>query len=161
MRYRITPETLAQVATMALSEPDLVRSRFNLFMKGFVDEISRPANNTPQRVALMIQDEPAELPFAPFNAFLAGAAEVLAQRQDIAVPDWALAESRFLPRPAFWGSRPQTRSYMLVETPGPFRRRNLFCGYVRLHSNRWSNASGASPSGAGLSGASLSGTNPT
>jgi len=136
-----TPDTLARVAMLTLASAGPAESRFNLYMKEFVDELSRPENDTPQQVALMIQDAPADLPAAPLNAFLAGAAEFLAQQRDIAVPHWALAESRFLPHPVFWGLRPQSRAYMLVETPGPFRRRNLFCGYVWLHSDRWSNAS--------------------
>lgn len=52
-------------------------------------------------------------------------------------PAWTEDASRFLPEPRFWGYLPQTRALMLAETPGPFRRRNLFCGYIWLRSDRW------------------------
>lgn len=112
--------------------------RFNLYAKEFVDALSHPANRSPQRQLEMIIDEPELLPQPWCNVVLAGMAEFIAQREDIEVPSWTLKPERFLPKPMFWGVTPQMRAHMLVETPGPFRRRNLFCGYVWLRSNRWS-----------------------
>lgn len=132
-----TPDSLARVALLTLTSVETAEARFSLYMKEFVDDLSRPGNQHPQIILRMIKDEPAELPSATLNAFLAGVAEFIAQRHDLDVPQWALSESRFLPRPIFWGIRPQTRAHMLAQTPGPFRRRNLFCGYVWLRSNRW------------------------
>jgi len=132
-----TPDSLARVATLTLAEGPLGEARFNIYMKGFVDEMSRPTNQHAPIIQRMIAEEPVELPYPLFNTFLAGAAEFIAQRHDIAVPEWALSESRFLPRPIIFGIRAETRALMQEETPGPFRRRNLFCGEVWLHSRRW------------------------
>lgn len=126
--------TLARVAAFASME-DV--KNFNLYTKEFVDALSHPKNRSPKRQAEMIADEPMLLEEAWCNALLAGMAEFIAQREDIEVPSWALKPERFLPKPVFWGVTPQMRAHMLAETPGPFRRRNLFCGYVWLRSSRW------------------------
>ncbi|MCX7814416.1 MAG: hypothetical protein N2256_02875 [Tepidimonas ignava] len=110
---------------------------FNLYAKAFVDELSHPDNRAPQRQASMIEQEP-ELVGEPWiDALLAGMAEFIAHRSDLPAPAWTEKPERFLSTPKFWGVRPETRAHMLCETPGPFRRRNLFCGYVWLHANRW------------------------
>jgi len=127
-------QTLASVAALALVQGD---DRFNLFMKEFVDDLSRPDNAAPERQRSMISDEPPLLARPALNAFLAGAAEFIAQRADVEAPLWTMRPERFLQKPVFWGLRPQMRAHLLAETPGPFRRRNLFCGYVWLRSSRW------------------------
>lgn len=126
--------TLALIASLAKKEG---AGKLNLYTKEFVDALSHPDNCTPRRQAEMIADEPMLLEEAWCNALLAGMAEFIAQREDIEVPSWALKPERFLPKPVFWGVTPQMRAHMLAETPGPFRRRNLFCGYVWLRSSRW------------------------
>jgi len=132
--HLVQPLSLADVADLARAHGE---DRFNLFMKEFVDALSHPSRCTPAQQQSMILREPVLLTQPMLNAFLAGVAEFVAQRSDVDVPAWAVGPDRFLREPVFWGRRPQTHAHMLVETPGPFRRRNLFCGYVWLHSSRW------------------------
>jgi len=131
---RGSEHSLAKVAELTLQHG---QQRFNLFTKAFVDALSHPGNASPERRLEMIADEPIRLPDPWMDVFLAGAAEFIANREDFSPPAWTEDPCRFLPEPRFWGYRPETRALMLAETPGPFRRRNLFCGYVWLHSNRW------------------------
>lgn len=111
--------------------------RFNLFTKEFVDALSHPRNASPERQLEMIAGEPMWLQEPWMDALLAGMAEFIANREDLNPPAWTEDAHRFLAEPRFWGYRPETRALMLAETPGPFRRRNLFCGYIWLHSDRW------------------------
>lgn len=126
--------SLAHVARQAARMPE---QHINLYTKEFVDALSHPANASAQRQWAMIEEEPQLLPWEWANVLLAGMAEFIAHRADLEPPAWTDKPERFLARPRFWGVRPQTRAHMLAETPGPFRRRNLFCGYVWLHSDRW------------------------
>ncbi|MDW8335662.1 MAG: hypothetical protein RMK34_01690 [Tepidimonas sp.] len=112
-------------------------ARLNFFTKTFVDALSHPANASTQRQRAMIEEEPQLLDEPWINALLAGIAEFIANREDFEPPAWTHKPERFLPQPLFWGVLPATRAHMLAETPGPFRRRNLFCGYIHLHTPRW------------------------
>ncbi len=134
-RFTIQEYSLAQVARYALTaRPE----DFNLFTKTFVDVLSHPSNRSPERQYALIEEEPVLLPHAWMNVFLAGVAELIARRADIEPPLWTEKPERFLPKPLIYGFLPETRAYMIRETPGPFRRRNLFCGFVSLQSKRWS-----------------------
>lgn len=130
--------TLAWVADMTARHG---LSRFNLFAKECVDALSHPSQAAPQRQMAQIAAELRLVGEARYDALLAGMAEFIAQRIDQVQPAWTDKPERFLPRPWFWGVTPPMRAHMLVETPGPFRRRNLFCGYVWLRSSRWAHIS--------------------
>ncbi len=117
--------------------------RLNIFTKEFIDALSHPDNAAPRCQMRMIEYEPPELEEPWMNVLLAGMAEFIARREDLDPPAWTEKPERFLQKPKFWGVKPETRAYMLSETPGPFRRRNLFCGYIWLYADRWSSFDGA------------------
>ena len=127
-------KTLEWVARMTL---DSEIEHINLYTKEFVDALSHPRNQDVHAQMAMVGQEPALLGEPWANALLAGLAEMVARRADAEPPQWTEDPQRFLPCPVFFGYTPQTRSLMLAETPGPMRRRNLFCGHIELTSYRW------------------------
>ncbi len=60
------------------------------------------------------------------DAYLAATAEWLAQRYQFALPAWPLSEDRRLHRPWFASELASLRAVLLLESPAPFRARNLF-----------------------------------
>ncbi|WP_217125943.1 hypothetical protein [Hydrogenophilus thiooxidans] len=131
---KVRPYTLALVARYVLD--DTIK-HFPLYMKEFIDARSHPLNRSVERQRAMIEEEPALLPEAIYNVFLAGFAEAVAQSVGFEPPLWVEKPERFLPRPAIMGVSKVTKAYMVAETQGPFRRRNLFCGFVLLRNERW------------------------
>lgn len=85
-----------------------------------------------QRAQEMFNEEPAFVEGQSWlDAWLAGAAEYEAFLIDVATPDWALREERFLKRPHIVGGA-NGRRYGLMETPFAWRRRMIFGGRTML-----------------------------
>lgn len=121
--------TLQQVADRAAKRPQDYPS----FMKSFVDFVC--AHTGAVDIARSIAAEPVLLRDAWMNVHLAGIAEFLAQRENVEVPSWALDQRRFLAEPLVCGGA-RSHAMVMAETPGPMRRRNLFCGRVEMRSIR-------------------------
>lgn len=78
-------------------------------------------------------EAPPELTGLPsVDAWLAGAAEHMAQQIGFPAPDWAEEDSRFLDEPCFFANTPRARQLALAETPAAFRRRLLFTGLTSI-----------------------------
>jgi hypothetical protein len=60
------------------------------------------------------------------DAYLAATAEWLAWKFNLPPPAWALAADRSLRRPWFASPLASLRALLLIESPAPFRSRNLF-----------------------------------
>ena len=108
-------------------------------MKEFVDHM---CTTTSDRL-LLIEDEPALLNVKDgmdtiYDAYLAGVAEIIADRYSLPCPAWANGPCRFLPEPVCSGGK-HSRQMFIDETPPCMSRRNLFCGSVRLRSIRGKN----------------------
>ncbi len=74
-------------------------------------------------------DEPAHLDHPDYwevDAYLAAVAEYLCMEKGIDPPDWVNMKHYFLGRPWFAGGLENLKAILLVESPGPFRRRNIF-----------------------------------
>jgi len=79
----------------------------------------------------MIEDEPRLLRDAlgddgVADAYLAATAAALADRIHVRRPPWTGSEARFLHSPWFATTGRSMRACLLLESPGPFRERNLF-----------------------------------
>lgn len=79
----------------------------------------------------MLTEEPRRLPAVyeggeVGDAYLAAVAVTLAREVGAAPPAWAWDESRKLRAPWFASPGPSLRATLLVESPAPFRERNLF-----------------------------------
>ena len=114
------PGSLQQVAAWSDN-----RREFHFHLADFLDQFRL------QREMAMLEPEP-ERTAGRFeggdvcDAYLAAVAVSLAREIHVEPPDWARAESRKLPRPWFASSGPAIRAMLLLESPGPFRERNLF-----------------------------------
>lgn len=76
--------------------------------------------------------EPAATGFSALDAWMGGAAEIMAGRIACPVPQWTEGPGRFLDTPWFADKGVHAREIALIETPGAFRRRLVFCGITRI-----------------------------
>lgn len=115
------PKTLAEVPEMTASgEP------FDLCLKNFLDGFYfRPTVGA-------LEPEPSRLVdkiprFEEIEgAYLAATAEWLAWKYDLAPPRWIFDPTWALRRPSFASPLSVLRAVLLIESPAPFRSRNLF-----------------------------------
>lgn len=116
----MTPGTLADIA-------NLVRrgESFDVCLRNFLDDFrALPSGELLQHEPGLLRDavEQGEL----YDAYLAATAESLALEHNFPVPVWADNEKRKLRRPWFALVWPGMRAVLLLESPAPFRSRNLF-----------------------------------
>jgi hypothetical protein len=114
------PKSLREVGEMALA-----RSSADFALREFLDEFQR----SPLATALEGEPPPLTGQVADgerWDAYLAATAEALALRHGWPVPAWAAAPGRRLPAPWFALPGHALRNILLVESPAPFRARNLF-----------------------------------
>jgi hypothetical protein len=115
------PENLADVAALTARGES-----FDLALRNFLDAFyARPE-------AARLAAEPASLratvpTLGPVeDAYLAATAEWLATQFHFPVPSWTSGEQRKLHRPWFASPLASLRAVLLLESPAPFRARNLF-----------------------------------
>lgn len=115
------PKTLAEVAELAA-----LGESFDFSLRNFLDGFyAKP-------VADALAPEPkqlaSELPQlgALEDAYLAATAEWLAWKFNLPPPSWAFDPGRSLRRPWFASELASLRGLLLLESPAPFRSRNLF-----------------------------------
>lgn len=114
------PSSLAEVATLAVDSPS-----FHRHLADFLDEFrlcGGPAS---------LAEEPEQLsgrfPRGDVaDAYLAAVAVSLAREARFAPPAWAWLPERKLRTPWFASPGPAIRAMLLLESPAPFRERNLF-----------------------------------
>ena len=114
------PSSLQQLAAWSVS-----RREFHYHLADFLDQFRL------HRQPDMLAREPEQLASRfdggdVCDAYLAAIAVALAREIHEAPPDWAWAESRKLSRPWFASPGVAVRAMLLLESPGPFRERNLF-----------------------------------
>jgi hypothetical protein len=89
--------------------------------------------------------EPIVLPRSPdretarWAAFCAASVEYLCERYGTPCPSWVQHSVYCLPEPWFDAlspQKPQVRERLLRQTPGPFVKRNIYCGN-RVFANKW------------------------
>ena len=117
----MTPKNLADVAALTAQGES-----FDLALRNFLDVFyARPE-------ASLLASEPASLnatvPTLGLveDAYLAATAEWLATQFHLPLPAWTAAEHRKLHRPWFASPLASLRAVLLLESPAPFRARNLF-----------------------------------
>lgn len=115
------PKTLAEVAELAAQGES-----FDFCLRNFLDGFFAD----PAAAALAVEPERLadQLPRlgAVEDAYLAATAEWLAWKFDFPPPCWAFDEARSLRRPWFASQLSALRALLLLESPAPFRSRNLF-----------------------------------
>jgi hypothetical protein len=124
------PQTLQALGTGVDSLADFGRSFRDWLhtLRGF---------SSRAQVAQSIQAEPPRLAerFTEglvADAWLAAYAELLAGKTRQPVPEWAFGPGRVAPLPWFADDTPGLRALALIQSPLPFKRRNLFTPSVEL-----------------------------
>src|SRR5258708_21368025 len=108
------PDTLAEVAAWSQDA-----SHFSMHMRDFLHQFELSQS------AAMFAAEP-ELLLERFelggvaDAYLAAVAAALAQRLQVATPQWARMPHRYCERPWFASPGSAMRACLLLESPGPF-----------------------------------------
>ena len=112
---------LAQVSEMAASGES-----FNLCLKNFLDGFYfKPTVEALQPEPPRLADKNPRFGEIE-DAYLAATAEWLAWKYDLRPPSWIFDPNRALRRPWFASSLSALRAVLLIESPAPFRSRNLF-----------------------------------
>jgi len=89
----------------------------------------RERSPTPAEKYALVSEAPVWLDAetqAECNAYLAAVAETLCREASLPPPAWTDSPPCFLHRPWFAGGFETLKALLLVESPVPFRRRNLF-----------------------------------
>ena len=115
------PQTLAEVAEMAgAGEP------FDYCLANFLDDFYL----APRFEALAAEPLLLAAKFGEVgqieDAYLAATAEELAERCSVECPEWTTGPGRALHRPWFASDLAALRAVLILESPAPFRARNLF-----------------------------------
>jgi hypothetical protein len=113
------PRSLKEVALWGRELGDV-----DAFLRGFLDEFH--VERDPLVRAAMLAEEPALEPNERANAYFGAAAEHLALRNKLAVPEWTGRPERFLKRPFFPCGLESLKAHLLVHSPTAFRRRLIF-----------------------------------
>lgn len=115
------PITLAQVAELAARGES-----FDLSLRNFLDSFyAQPAAEALASEPLSLEACLPQLG-AVEDAYLAATAEWLAWKFNLPPPRRAFEERRWLRRPWFASQLSSLRGLLLLESPAPFRSRNLF-----------------------------------
>ena len=100
-----------------------------LWMLGDLLDDFRQRCSTPEDKLALVRDTPIWLDVeshAECNAYLAAVAEALCREASLPPPAWTESPLCYLHRPWFAGGLETLKAILLVESPVPFRRRNLF-----------------------------------
>lgn len=112
--------TLADVAEVAANG-----DRFELAFRSFLDRFrERPDESALKAEPIRLAGKITE--GAVIDAYLAATADTLSAEHSFPVPSWVSAADRSLPRPWFALPWAGMRSILILESPAPFRSRNLF-----------------------------------
>jgi len=127
----IRPQTLQDVAAAGVDS----LADFGRTFRDWLHALERFSSRA--QVASAIQAAPAPLAErfaegAVADAWLAAYAEFLAAKTRQQAPEWAFDPERAAPEPWFAEDSPALRALSLVQSPLPFKRRNLFTPSVEL-----------------------------
>ena len=122
------PDTLQDVAKAW--SPD--SQAYQVAIAGFLDSFYM----NPDRRQAMIAVEPDATGDARIDAWLGAAAEHLARRWDLAIPQWTQQPRRFLREPVFAGQIESLKALLLAQSPLSFRKRMIFVEHEPLRRAR-------------------------
>lgn len=106
---------------LTVREPD----DFSYALRNFLDRFRRnpsilPLQEEPGSLTSLLQDDGLA------DAYLASAAALLCQENDLPCPSWVDEKSRIMKTPWFAAKSPNLKAILLQESPAAFRVRNLF-----------------------------------
>lgn len=106
---------------LAVLEPD----DFSYSLRNFLDRFRREPSvsllaDEPESLTSILKDDGLA------DAYLASAAALLCQENDLPCPAWVNQKSRIMRTPWFAAKTPNLKAILLQESPAAFRVRNLF-----------------------------------
>jgi hypothetical protein len=117
----MNPKTLAEVAEFTAQGES-----FDFCLRNFLDGFY----GSPDETALQAEPQSLAKDIPRFgeieDAYLAATAEWLAWKFNLPPPRWIFDKTRSLHRPWFASPLAALRAVLLIESPAPFRSRNLF-----------------------------------
>jgi hypothetical protein len=114
------PHTLSEIAAWSQTASD-----FSLHLRDFLHAFAGNPSASAWADEPELLAERFELgPVA--DAYLAAVAVTLAAQLELPPPAWSRAPQRYCERAWFASPGPAMRACLLLESPGPFRERNLF-----------------------------------
>lgn len=115
------PKTLAEVAELVARGES-----FDFCLRNFLDGFfAKPEAAALAPEPIRLKGDVSQLGDVE-DAYLAATAEWLAWKFNLQPPRWAFDEDRSLRRPWFASQLASMRAALLLESPAPFRSRNLF-----------------------------------
>jgi hypothetical protein len=114
------PACLAEVARLSDSRADFSRHLADFLDQFYIERRPEMLAEEPRILAAAIEDGNVA------DAYLAATAVSLARLVKSPPPVWAWQERRKLKSPWFASRGRSIRAILLVESPAPFRERNLF-----------------------------------
>jgi hypothetical protein len=114
------PESLAEVADWSTDGREFEYHFADFLDQFYLERRSEMLTKEPRRLVGIIKDSGVA------DAYLAATAVSLARLIGAIPPAWAWAEDRKLKSPWFAHPGANVRAMLLVESPAPFRERNLF-----------------------------------
>jgi hypothetical protein len=114
------PGSLAEVATWSRARRDFWDHLADFLDQFYLERRLDMLQKEPARLAGKIDDGGIA------DAYLAATAVSLARSLAMVPPSWARRPDRKLHRPWFASTGPAIRATLLLESPAPFRERNLF-----------------------------------
>jgi hypothetical protein len=93
-------------------------------LANFIDESNR---STPGKKQEMVEKFPfTGVKDKKYTAYIAAMVEELCFTNDIDIPGWVVDKKYSLKKPFFVGGPESIKAFLIVESPLPFRRRNIF-----------------------------------
>lgn len=111
-----------------------MRQSFGIKIASFADEF-RSASLV--RKLKMVENPLLHFKKRAHNSYFAASVEYLCLESHIPIPDWVHGKKYFLGEPFFAGGLESLKAFLLVESPFPFRRRNIFVSENALVRGRY------------------------
>jgi hypothetical protein len=124
-----SPKNLRDVALASVDTASFVRASKE-FVDMLVAEVRKAKAEGKPRPGFhpaLWDADPGFIADPVVRALVCGMGEHLALISGMAPPEWSQDPSSILTEP-FYAGGPRARPHLLADTPGPFRRRLVFCG---------------------------------
>ena len=100
-----------------------MRQLFGIKIANFVDEFRSASLDQKLK---MVEKPKLHFKKRIHNSYFAASVEYLCLESHISIPGWVHSKKYFLKEPFFAGGLESLKAFLLVESPLPFRRRNIF-----------------------------------
>lgn len=120
--------TLKELSLKIQSQLELESGFPDHLLGDFIDDFRLRTKSLTEKFS-SVAEEPELIHrkgYRDINAYLAAVAEYLCRETGLRPPKWTEKPEYFLAEPWFAGGLENLKAILLVESPVPFRRRNLF-----------------------------------